>query len=115
MYCSASGAIIISASTVTLDGSGNSSSQWIFQTSTSLVTATATSFILKNGAQAKNVYWAIGSSASIGFSSSFVGTILAQTSITYGYSSKIVGRGLAKVAVSFCMNMNMFLDSLVVD
>jgi hypothetical protein len=60
VYCSASGALIISASTVTLDGAGNSSSQWIFQTATSLVTATATSFILQNGAQAKNVYWAIG-------------------------------------------------------
>jgi hypothetical protein len=78
VYCSASGALTISASTVTLDARGNSSSQWIFQTETSLVTATATSFILKNGAQAENVFWVIGSSASIGYSSSFIGTILAQ-------------------------------------
>jgi hypothetical protein len=111
VYCSASGALLISASTVTLDGAGVPTSQWIFQTATSLVTATATSFILQNGAQAKNVYWAIGSSATIGNSSSFVGTILAQVSITYGISSTIMGRGLAKAAVSFEGKASMTLPS----
>ena len=101
VYCSASGAFIISATTLTLDGRGDSNAEWIFQTATSLVTATATSFILQNGAQAKNIYWSIGSSATIGYSSSFQGTILAQVSISFGASSVIVGRGLAMAAVSF--------------
>jgi hypothetical protein len=101
VYCSASGSFILSASTLTLDAKGDSNAQWIFQTSTSLSTATATSFILQNGAQAKNVYWAIGSSATIGYSSNFIGTILAQVSVTFGYSSVIVGRGLAMAAVTF--------------
>ena len=101
VYCSASGAFIISATTLTLDGRGDSNAEWIFQTATSLVTATATSFILQNGAQAKNIYWSIGSSATIGYSSSFQGTILAKVSISFGESSVIVGRGLALAAVSF--------------
>ena len=109
VYCSASGAFIISATTLTLDGKGSSSSEWIFQTATTLNTATATSFILQNGAQAKNVYWAIGSSATIGYSSSFQGTILAKVSITYGSSSVIVGRGLAMAAVTFAGSSSMTL------
>jgi hypothetical protein len=48
VYCSASGFFVISASTLTLKG--NSSSQWVFQTSTTLITSTATSFILQDGA-----------------------------------------------------------------
>jgi hypothetical protein len=62
VYCSASGEMTISASTLTLDGRNNPNAQWIFQTATTIITASATSFILKNGAQAKNVYWAVGNS-----------------------------------------------------
>ena len=111
VYCSASGFFIISASTLTLNGKGNSNAQWIFQTATTLTTATATSFILQNGAAAKNIYWAIGSSATIGLSSSFVGTILAKVSVSYGSTSTIVGRGLAMAAVSFASNSAMTLPT----
>jgi hypothetical protein len=62
VYCSASGKFIISAATVTLDGKNNPNAQWIFQTATTIITAGATSFILKNGAQAKNVFWSVGNS-----------------------------------------------------
>jgi hypothetical protein len=101
VYCSASGAMTISASTVTLDAQGNSNAVWIFQTASTLTTATATSFILLNGASAANVYWQVGTSASIGYSSSFVGTILAYTSITLGSSAVMTGRALAQAAVTF--------------
>ena len=67
----------------------------------SLTTATTTSFILINGAQEKNVYWALGTSAFIGYSSSFAGTILASKAIVFGHDSSIVGRALALTAVSF--------------
>ena len=101
VYCSASGKFEFSAATVTLDAQGNSNAQWIFQTVTTLDTSTATSFKLINGAQPTNVFWAIGTSASIGYSSNFVGTIFAQGAINYDTSAVIVGRGLAMTAVTF--------------
>jgi Ice-binding-like len=101
VYCSATGKFEITAATVTLDAGGNPAAQWIFQTVTTVTTATATSFKLINGAQAANVFWAVGTSANIGYSSTFVGTIMAQAAINYGTSSVIVGRGLAMTAVTF--------------
>jgi hypothetical protein len=100
VYCSTD-KLTISASTVTLDGNNDPNAQWIFQAATSLTTATTTSFILINGAQEKNVYWALGTSAFIGYSSTFAGTILASKAIVFGHDSSIVGRALALTAVSF--------------
>jgi hypothetical protein len=101
VYCSASGVFTISATTLTLDGNGDTDSQFIFQTSTTLTTATATSFILTNGTQANNVYWQIGSSATLGLGSSFVGHIVAGVTINVGHTSTVVGRCLAQAAVNF--------------
>ena len=99
VYCA--GNFLISAGIVTLDGQNRSNSQWLFQAATSLETATATSFILQNGAQAQNVFWQIGSSASIGYSSSFVGTILAYASVSLDTDASIHGRVFAQAAVTF--------------
>jgi hypothetical protein len=68
---------------------------------------------LTNGAQAVNVYWAIGTSASIGHSSTFMGTILAQVSITYGSSSVIHGRGFALTSVIFAGGSTMALPTFL--
>ena len=100
-YCSATGTFEFSAAALTLDAEGNADAQWIFQASTTLSTATATSFKLINGAQASNVFWAIGTSASIGYSSDFVGNIIAQGAINYDTSANVVGRGLAMTAITF--------------
>ncbi|TVY14645.1 hypothetical protein LARI1_G009243 [Lachnellula arida] len=56
---------------LTLDGSGTSDSQWVFQIASSLTTASASSVLLTNGAQACNVFWQIGTSATIGTATSF--------------------------------------------
>jgi hypothetical protein len=101
VYCSGSGALTISATTLTLDGNRDEDSQFIFQTATTVITATATSFILINGAQAKNVYWQVGTSVTLGLGSSFVGHILAGVSISVGHTTTVVGRLLAQAAVSF--------------
>ena len=101
VYCSPSGKFVVSAGTVTLDGQGNPYAEWVFQTDTTLVTAGGTSFKLINNARAANVYWAIGTSATVGGDSTFVGNILAQVSVTFGSGSAIVGRGLAEAAVTF--------------
>jgi hypothetical protein len=102
VYCSGSGAFIITSSTIlTLDGQADKSAQWIFQSATTVITSTASQVVLSNGADAKNVFWAIGSSATIGYNSKFAGTILAKVSISVESSAVIVGRTLALAAVSY--------------
>ncbi|WP_306901551.1 ice-binding family protein [Arthrobacter sp. B1I2] len=81
---------------LTLDGQGNPDSVFVFQVASTLVTASASSVILINGAQACNVFWQVGSSATLGTASSFKGTILALTSITVETSARVEGRALAR-------------------
>lgn len=95
------GSIIVSATTVTLDGQGDPNAQFVFQAATNLITSTMTSFILINGAQAANVYWVVGTQVTLGNASSFVGTILAGTAVVFNTNSVLVGRALAHTAVTF--------------
>ena len=95
------GSIIVSAATVTLDGQGDPNAQFVFQAATNLVTSTATSFILINGAQAANVYWVVGTQVTLGNGSSFVGNILAGTAVVFNTNAVLSGRALAHTAVTF--------------
>jgi hypothetical protein len=81
---------------LTLNGAGNSSSVFIFQTNSTLITGSGSSVSLTNGAQACNVFWQVGSSATLGTSSVFVGNILALTSITVNTGVTVQGRALAQ-------------------
>lgn len=83
--------------TVTLDGGADPDAVFIFQAGSTLVTAAASRVLLTNGAQACNVYWQVGSSATLGAASAFNGTILAHTSISVGdgTGADIQGRLLA--------------------
>ena len=101
IYCSSAGTFTMTGAALTLDGNGDDGSQFIFQTSTTVITAATTSFVLINGAHAKNVYWQVGSSATLGLGSFFVGHVLAHVSISVGSSTHIVGRLLAQAAVTF--------------
>jgi hypothetical protein len=83
VYCFASGAQLTGA--LTLDPQGNSNAQWIFQMGTTLTTAKNSKVILNLKGKAGrgcNVYWQVGSSATVGKGSAFVGKILAHTSVT---------------------------------
>jgi hypothetical protein len=82
--------------TLTLDAGGNSNAQFIFQIASALTTATSSSVALINGAQAANVFWQIGSSATLGTSSTFSGNILALSSISLGTGAVLQGRALAR-------------------
>ena len=83
--------------TLTLNGGGNPAAVFVFQAASStLTTATASQIVLINGAQACNVYWQVGSSATLGSDSSFVGTVLANQSITVTTDVTILGRVLAE-------------------
>lgn len=68
--------------TLTLDGQGNANSVFIFNIGSTLTTASASRINLINGAQASNVYFRVGSSATLGSATQFAGRILAMTSIT---------------------------------
>jgi hypothetical protein len=92
VYCTASGIGV--TGTLTLDGGGDPNATFIFQAGTSLVTAG--DVVLINGAQARNVYWQVGSSATIGTSSHWQGNILALTSITLVDNATLLGRALAR-------------------
>jgi hypothetical protein len=79
---------------------------WIFQTTAStLITALNSVVLLTGGAQAQNIYWQVGSSATLGAGSDFAGSILAQTSITLNNGATVDGRVLAlNGSVSFDNN-----------
>src|SRR6195256_807249 len=81
---------------LTLDGHGDPSAVFIFQVGSTLTTASGSRVVLLDGAQACNVYWQVGSSATLGTGSSFRGNILALTSITLTTGATVEGRTLAR-------------------
>jgi hypothetical protein len=83
--------------TLILDGQGNPNSVFIINIGSTLTTASGSSILLINGAQGGNVFFRVGSSATLGTSTSFTGDILALTSITLNTSAKIIcGDALAQ-------------------
>jgi hypothetical protein len=85
---------------VTLDGHGLANPVFIFQTGTTLGTADGSQILLTNGANAQDVFWQVGSSATLGADSSFAGNLLVDTTITFGSGVTMEGRALAAGAVS---------------
>jgi hypothetical protein len=79
-----------------LDGAGDRTSVFIFQTDSTLTTGSGSTVTLINGAQECNVFWQVGSSATLGTDSVFTGNILALTSITVTNSVTVHGRALAR-------------------
>src|ERR1019366_9303300 len=75
---------------------GNSAAVFILQAGSTLITATGSQVNLTGGAQACNVFWQVGSSATLGASSVLTGTILASTSISMDNGVTIAGRALAR-------------------
>jgi len=94
VYSAASTAAI--TGTLTLDAEGSADAVWVFQIGSSLTTASASTVALINGANPCNVFWQIGSSATLGTNSTFVGTIMALTSISVTTGTTIEGRALAR-------------------
>ncbi len=81
---------------VTLDAQGNPDAVFIFQISSTLITSSGSHVILANNANACNVFWQVGSSATLGTNSVFKGSILALTSITVTTGAQLEGRALAR-------------------
>jgi hypothetical protein len=97
LYNSTAGTFGITG-TLTLDGKNNPNAVFIFQAASTLITAGSSKVVLVNGAQANNVFWQVGSSATLGTFSIFKGNILAQASITVTTGTVIVGRALTQTA-----------------
>ncbi len=81
---------------LTLDAQGDPNAVFIFQAGSTLITASNSSVNLINGAQACNVYWQVGSSATIGTGTRFVGNVLALTSIAAQTGATVQGRLMAR-------------------
>jgi len=94
VYCFSTAAQL--TGTLTLDAQGDPSAVFIFKTGSTLTTASNSSVNLINSAQSCNVFWRIGSSATLGSSTIFTGNIIALTSITLDTSATVDGRVLAR-------------------
>lgn len=82
--------------TLNLDAQGNAGAIFIFQIGSTLTTASNARVLLINGGQNCNVYWQVGSSATLGTASAVAGNILALTSITLNTGASLSGRALAR-------------------
>lgn len=96
VYAGSSKAALSLSGQLVLDGQGNNASVFIFQTDSTLITSSASSILLINGASECNIFWQVGSSATLGTGSKFVGNILALTSISVQTGVTVQGRALAR-------------------
>jgi hypothetical protein len=108
VYKAAGGSFQITGSDLTLDGQGDANAVWVFQMASTLTVGAAgapRSVILINGAQAKNVFWQVGSAATINAAGggTMVGTIISSAGIAFSTAGNVTittlnGRALALTA-----------------
>ena len=90
IYSSATSMDLSVGGTLTLSGNGN----FIFQIGSTLTINVGATVLLTNGALAKNVFWAVGSSATIGTSAVMVGDVVALASVSLGTGASLNGRAI---------------------
>ena len=100
--------------TLTLDGQGSTNATFIFQIGSTLTTASNSTVALINGAGACAVFWQVGSSATLGTTTDFQGTIMAMTSITMNTGATIGVGGPGDGGRALAMNGALTLDSNVI-
>lgn len=94
LYCFASSAAV--TGTLTLNAQGNANAVFVFKTGSTFITASGSSVVVINGGQNCNVFWQVGSSATLGTTSTVPGTIIALTSITLNTGASLSGRSIAR-------------------
>lgn len=94
VYCYSSSAQLTGA--LTLDAGGDPSAVWVFRAGSTLTTAGSSSVLLTNGGSPCNVFWQVGSSATLGTSTAFLGHVIALTSITLETGASVSGSVLAR-------------------
>ena len=100
--------------TLILDGQGSTNATFVFQVGSTLTTASNSTVELINGAGACAVYWQVGSSATLGTTTDFQGTIMAMTSITMNTGATIGVGGLGYGGRALAMNGALTLDSNII-
>ncbi len=93
VYCYATSAQL--TGTLTLDAQGDPGAVFVIQAGSTVISAANAAVDMVNGGNPCNVYWQVGSSATLGADASFVGNIVALTSITLSTGVDLVGRALA--------------------
>jgi hypothetical protein len=86
----------IESGDLTLDAQGDPNAVFIFQIGSTLTTTGGYGVVLTGNAQASNVYWQVGSSATIGSGTVFKGIIMAEADITFVTGATLEGRALAQ-------------------
>jgi hypothetical protein len=90
--------LAITSGDLTLDAQGDPDAVFIFQMASTLTTTAGRQVILAGGAKSTNVYWQVGTSATLGTTSAFQGTIMADQAITLNSGATLNGRALARIA-----------------
>jgi hypothetical protein len=109
LYISAANSFEITGGTLTLDAKGDANGVWIFEmpASTLTLTAPSCSVVLVNGAQFANVFWRVGSSATLAAGCMAQGNIMADTTITLAAAAGLRGRAMAgSVTASGAMTLS---------
>ena len=99
LYKAPAGSFAITSVDLTLDAQGDPNAVWIFQMpSSTLTVGNGRQVILAGGAKASNIFWQVGSSATLGTTVKFKGNILASQSITFQTGATLDGRALTQIA-----------------
>jgi Ice-binding-like len=88
--------LAISSGDLTFDAKGNADAVFIIQIASTLTTTSGRKVILSGSAKASNIFWQVGTSATLGTTSVFKGTIMAMQSITFNTGATLDGKALAR-------------------
>lgn len=115
-YRPAASTLLLSSGDLTLDAVGDANAMWVFQVPSSLtigLIATPRRVVLINGAQAKNVFWQVGSAARIENGSTMVGTVIASAGVTISTAGQTVQTTLTGRAISLNASVTMVNTTIV--
>lgn len=116
VYTSAGGTFAITTGDLTLDAQGDANAVWVFQSSAALTVglpATPRRVLLINGAQARNVFWQVGSAGRIEDGSTMVGTIIAPAGVTISTAGQTAQTTLIGRAIGLTASVTMVNTTVV--
>ena len=116
VYTAAGGTFAITTGDLTLDAQGDANAVWVFQSAAALtvgLSATPRRVLLVNGAQAKNVFWQVGSAARIEDGSAMVGTIIAPAGVTISTAGQTIQTTLTGRALGLTASVTLVNTTIV--